>query len=80
MNPKTNKQMTSKMFTDFMLKYNNKYLGHKIGTRMLRKIFYSEKYGDAIAQLKADCDASLHSVGTAMNIYTKVLHGEPDPY
>ena len=72
-NPRTNTKMSSKMFTDFMLKMNDKYLGHRIGTRMLRKIFYSEKYGDFIKTIKADAEQNLHSVGTAMNIYTKEI-------
>ena len=65
-----NAPMTSNQLTCFLQKYTKEYLGKKLGTRMLRKIFYSEKYGDLIVELKKDAKENLHSTGVAMDIYT----------
>jgi hypothetical protein len=62
--------MSSNQLTCFLQKYTREYLGKKIGTRMLRKIFYTEKYGDLIVDLKKDAKENLHSTGVAMDIYT----------
>ena len=70
----TDLQMTSNQLTVFLQKYTKEYLGKKVSTRLLRKIFYTEKYGHLINELKKDATDNLHSTGTAMNIYT-ASHG-----
>ena len=72
-NYKSKLRLTSKQFTDFMLKNNKKYLGYQIGTRALRKIYYSDKYAHIAEQLVQDQHSNLHSVGTIMESYTKVI-------
>lgn len=62
--------ISSNDMTQLLLKYNQIYLEKKIGTRMLRHSFYTEKYGDMSEELKEDAKSSLHSVGTAINHYT----------
>tara|TARA_R110000737_G_scaffold351161_2_gene392485 strand:+ start:10606 stop:11634 length:1029 start_codon:yes stop_codon:yes gene_type:complete len=64
-------QMSSNQLTCFLQKYTKEYLGKKLGTRMLRKIFYTEKYGGLIEELKNDAKENLHSTGVAMDIYTQ---------
>ena len=51
-------------------KYNQIYLGKKIGTKMLRHSFYTEKYSDIGEELQVDAQNSLHSISTAINHYT----------
>ena len=62
--------LTSNDMTMLFQKYNEMYLGKKIGTKMLRHSFYTEKYGDIAEELVGDAQQSLHSVGTAINHYT----------
>ena len=64
-------QMTAHQLTLFLQKNNMEHLGSPLSTRLLRKIFYSEKYGELIDEMKKDAKENLHSTGTAMNIYTK---------
>ena len=64
--------LTSNDMTMLLQKYNEMYVGKKIGTKMLRHSFYTEKYGDVAEELKADAQQSLHSVGTAINHYTHI--------
>ena len=61
--------ITSNDMTVLLQKYNQLYLGKKIGTKMLRRSFYTEKYGDIAQDLVSDATSSLHSVGTAINHY-----------
>ena len=67
----TGHQMTSNQLTTFLQKYTFEYLGKRISTRMLRKIFYSEKYGHMVQELKQDAKENLHSVGVALDIYAQ---------
>ena len=62
--------ITSNDMTVILQKYNEIYLQKKIGTKMLRRSFYTENYGDIAASLTNDASNSLHSVGTAINHYT----------
>ena len=62
--------INSNDMTVLLQKYNQIYLGKKIGTKMLRHSFYTEKYGEIAKDLKDDAKSSLHSVGTAINHYT----------
>ena len=66
--------LTSNDMTMLLQKYNEMYVGKKIGTKMLRHSFYTEKYGDVAEELIADAQQSLHSVGTAINHYTHITH------
>ena len=60
--------------TKFLQRYNQKYLGKPVSTRALRKSFYTQKNAegiDDVKQLAEIAKNNLHSVGTAINIYTK---------
>ena len=66
------KPFTTNQFTQFLQKWNKTILGKPIGTRMMRKIFYTDKYDEEIIdELQKDADNNLHSVSTAVNIYKK---------
>tara|TARA_R110000824_G_scaffold111335_2_gene259706 strand:+ start:392 stop:1435 length:1044 start_codon:yes stop_codon:yes gene_type:complete len=67
----TGLMMTSNQLTTFLQKHTLEYLGKRISTRLLRKIFYSEKYGHMVQELKQDAKENLHSVGVALDIYAK---------
>tara|TARA_R110000824_G_scaffold9350_3_gene41863 strand:- start:3079 stop:4266 length:1188 start_codon:yes stop_codon:yes gene_type:complete len=64
--------LSSNDMTITLQKYNQMYLGKKIGTKMLRHSFYTEKYSGVAEELIKDAEQSLHSVGTAINHYTHV--------
>ena len=64
--------MSKNQLSFFLIKTFEKYLGKRIGTQMLRKIFLSSKYGDTLSQMKADSDMMGHSVATQQGIYTKI--------
>ena len=70
--------LTTNQLTVFLQKNNMEHLGYKLSTRLLRKIFYTEKYGDVADTLKNDAAANLHSTGTAMNIYCQGKSVEGD--
>jgi integrase len=60
--------------TKFLQRYNLKYLGKPVSTRALRKSFYTQKNAegvDDVKQLAEIAKNNLHSVGTAINVYTK---------
>ena len=63
--------MDTKRFSEFIMKNNEKYLGSPIGTKLLRKMFYTDKYQGIISDIKKDAEQNLHSVGTALNHYAK---------
>ena len=70
-------EQSTNHYSDFMMspvfvkgKNDEIYLQKKIGTKMLRRSFYTENYGDIAASLTNDASNSLHSVGTAINHYT----------
>tara|TARA_R110000787_G_scaffold249834_2_gene355440 strand:- start:345 stop:1382 length:1038 start_codon:yes stop_codon:yes gene_type:complete len=65
---------TKNQVTKFLQKFSKKYLGKPVSSRSLRKSFYTETYGNGdvdLQQLKKDANNNLHSVGTAIGIYTK---------
>lgn len=60
--------------TKFLQKYNKEYLGKAVSTRSIRKSFYTElnKDGDVdVNELSKIAKNNLHSVGIAIDIYTK---------
>ena len=62
--------ISSNDMTLILQKNNQIYLGKKIGTKMLRHSFYTEKYSEVGKELKVDAQNSLHSISTAINHYT----------
>ena len=70
------KMLDTKRFSEFLLKNNKKYLGAPIGTKLLRKMFYTEKYHGIISEITNDANQNLHSVGTALNHYAKNTHSK----
>ena len=70
--------ITSNDMTQILQKYNQIYLGKKIGTKMLRHSFYTEKYSDIGKELQVDAQNSLHSVSTAINHYTHLTTEEQE--
>ena len=70
--------ITSNDMTVILQKYNQIYLGKKIGTKMLRRSFYTEKYSDIASDLKDDATSSLHSVGTAILHYTASIKDDDE--
>ena len=59
--------------TKFLQKYNMEHLGKAVSTRSLRKSFYTELNQNPISanELAIIAKNNLHSVGTAIGIYTK---------
>ena len=70
--------INSNDMTVLLQKYNQIYLGKKIGTKMLRHSFYTEKYGEIAKDLKDDAKSSLHSVGTAILHYTHSIKDDDE--
>jgi len=63
---------TTNQFTQFLQKWNKTILGKPIGTRMMRKIFYTDKYDEEIIdELQKDAGNNLHSISTAVLVYKK---------
>tara|TARA_R110000772_G_scaffold16242_1_gene46374 strand:+ start:2146 stop:3165 length:1020 start_codon:yes stop_codon:yes gene_type:complete len=55
-------------------RYSDHYLKKKVSTTLLRKCFYTDKYGhiiDTIIAMDKDAENNLHSLSTALNVYTK---------
>tara|TARA_R100000654_G_scaffold24805_3_gene48000 strand:+ start:7040 stop:7996 length:957 start_codon:yes stop_codon:yes gene_type:complete len=67
----TGKPLTRNALTQLMIKTSSKYLGKKISTTMIRKIYLSSKYGDMKEELKQDNKVMGHSMGVALNNYVK---------
>ena len=53
------------------LKFSDHYLKKKVSTTLLRKCFYTDKYGHLIEEMEKDATNNLHSLNTAMSVYTK---------
>lgn len=54
------------------LKFSDQYIKKKVSTTLLRKCFYTDKYGDIIQEMEKDATNNLHDVGTAIKVYTKI--------
>jgi len=54
------------------LKFSDQYIKKKVSTTLLRKCFYSDKYGHLIEEMEKDAGNNLHSLNTAMSVYTKI--------
>tara|TARA_R110000796_G_scaffold156561_1_gene273339 strand:+ start:1613 stop:2623 length:1011 start_codon:yes stop_codon:yes gene_type:complete len=52
-------------------KFSTYYLKKNVSTTLLRKCFYTDKYGHLIDEMEQDAANNLHSLGTALNVYTK---------
>lgn len=53
------------------LKFSEHYLKKKVSTTLLRKCFYTDKYGHIVEEMEKDANNNLHDIGTAIKIYTK---------
>lgn len=53
------------------LKFSDQYIKKKVSTTLLRKCFYTDKYGHLIEEMEKDATNNLHSLNTAMSVYTK---------
>ena len=58
--------------TQLFTKFSTHYLKKNVSTTLLRKCFYTDKYGDIILELEKDAGNNLHSVATALRVYTKI--------
>ena len=80
-----NKKITKTTNEPFLVYYNgetfssvnsitrilNRIFDKKVGSSMLRHIYLTDKYGDAVQEMKKDADIMGHSVNTAMDNYIK---------
>tara|TARA_R110000803_G_scaffold43313_5_gene92502 strand:- start:1458 stop:2474 length:1017 start_codon:yes stop_codon:yes gene_type:complete len=57
--------------THLFTKFSTFYLKKNVSTTLLRKCFYTDKYGHIIDEMEADAHNNLHSLGTALSVYTK---------
>jgi len=62
--------------THLFLKFSEHYLKKKVSTTLLRKCFYTDKYGHIVEELEKDANNNLHDIGTAIKVYTKINQNE----
>jgi ABC-type ATPase with predicted acetyltransferase domain len=67
----TGKPLTRIELSKVLLKYSEKYMGKKISTTLLRKIYLSSKYGDMKEELEKDNKVMGHSKQVALDTYVK---------
>ena len=67
-----NSPLSKNGLTHLFTKFSTQFLKKNVSTTLLRKCFYSDKYGDIVMDLEKDAADSLHSVATAIKIYTKI--------
>ena len=67
----TGKPLSRNAISQLLLKTSDKYMGKKISTTMLRKIYLSSKYGDLKKEMAADAKMMGHSVATQQKVYVK---------
>lgn len=56
-------------------KFSEHYLKKKVSSTLLRKCFYTDKYGhliEPLIEMEKDADNNLHSLNTAISVYTKI--------
>ena len=67
----TGKPFSRNALTQILSKTFEKYLGKKISTTLLRKIYMSSKYQGTKNEMEKDAEILGHEVGTGQLIYTK---------
>jgi hypothetical protein len=70
------KPLTRIEVSKVLLKYSDKYMGKKISTTLLRKIYLSSKYGDMKKELEKDNKVMGHSKAVALDTYVKEAKDE----
>lgn len=72
----TGKPLTRIELSKVLLKYSEKYMGKKISTTLLRKIYLSSKYGNMKEELEKDNKVMGHSKQVALDTYVKKAKDE----
>lgn len=67
----TGKPISRNALTQVLSKTFEKYLGKKISTTLLRKIYMSSKYQGTKEEMEKDAEILGHDVGTGQLVYTK---------
>jgi hypothetical protein len=67
----TGKPYSRNALTQILSKTFEKYLGKKISTTLLRKIYMSDKYQATKEEMEKDADILGHDIGTGQLVYTK---------
>ena len=67
----TGKPFSRNAITQILSKTFEKYLGKKISTTLLRKIYMSSKYQGTKEEMEKDAEILGHDVGTGQLVYTK---------
>jgi hypothetical protein len=67
----TGKPFSRNALTQILSKTFEKYLGKKISTTLLRKIYMSSKYQGTKEEMEKDAEILGHDVGTGQLVYTK---------
>ena len=63
--------MTKNAQSQLLLKMSQKYMGKRISSTMIRKIYLSSKYGDTLKEMKKDAQMMGHDTATAQKVYVK---------
>ena len=63
--------MTKNAQSQLLLKMSQKYMGKRISSTMIRKIYLSSKYGDTLKEMKEDAKMMGHSTDVAQSVYIK---------
>lgn len=63
--------VTKNQITDILGRYGLKFLGKRLGTQILRKIYMSHKYGNVKEEEEKDAEIMGHSVETGRKFYIK---------
>tara|TARA_R110000824_G_scaffold76652_4_gene194145 strand:- start:675 stop:1652 length:978 start_codon:yes stop_codon:yes gene_type:complete len=69
--------MSRNAISQLLLKQSQKYMGKRISSTMIRKIYLSSKYGDVLQEMKEDAKMMGHDIATAQKVYIKTGQGEP---
>ena len=67
----TGKPLSRNALTQLLIKTSEKYMGKRISTTLLRKIYLSSKYGDMKKELEKDNKIMGHSKAVALDTYVK---------
>ena len=67
----TGKALTRTELSKVLLKFSEKYMGKKISTTLLRKIYLSGKYSNIKDEMEADAKMMGNSVATQQAVYVK---------
>ncbi|NVM20103.1 MAG: hypothetical protein HWN80_20560, partial [Candidatus Lokiarchaeota archaeon] len=65
------KPLTRIELSKTLLKYSEKYLGKKISTTLLRKIYLSSKYSKVKEDMEKDAKMMGNSIATQQAVYVK---------